>query len=102
MATPFRVISKTYSKMILHSHLFHSGSIIRTAVSDLALKATVSESSRPKTGILMLNMGGPSTLSEVGEFLQNLFKDRDIIQMPLQEYVWVVHISHFVPCLLKI
>ena len=43
--------------------------------------------SQPKTGILMLNMGGPSTLTEVGPFLQNLFADRDIIQLPFQRYV---------------
>lgn len=39
----------------------------------------------PKTGILMLNMGGPSTLPEVGDFLRNLFLDRDIIQLPFQK-----------------
>lgn len=40
---------------------------------------------RAKTGVLMLNMGGPSMLDEVGSFLGNLFADREIIQLgPLQ------------------
>jgi len=43
------------------------------------------EARRAKTGIVMLNMGGPSTLDEVGFFLNNLFADGEIIQLgPLQ------------------
>lgn len=38
----------------------------------------------PKTGIIMLNMGGPSTLDEVGEFLSRLFHDKDLIPLPAQ------------------
>jgi len=37
-----------------------------------------------KTGILMLNMGGPATLPEVGPFLQRLFGDPEIFQAPFQ------------------
>ena len=33
--------------------------------------------SKPKTGILMMNMGGPSTIPEVKPFLTNLFNDRN-------------------------
>lgn len=40
--------------------------------------------SKPKTGILMLNMGGPRNKSEVQEFLTNIFLDRDIIKLPMQ------------------
>lgn len=40
---------------------------------------------RLKTGILMLNMGGPSTLQEVQPFLTRLFTDRDIMQLPFQD-----------------
>jgi len=39
---------------------------------------------KPKTGILMLNMGGPKNSGEVQEFLTNLFADRDIIKLPVQ------------------
>lgn len=37
-----------------------------------------------KTGIVLLNLGGPPTLEDVGPFLQNLFADREIIQLPVQ------------------
>jgi len=37
------------------------------------------------TGILMLNMGGPRTTDEVGDFLKRLFQDRDIMQLPAQD-----------------
>jgi len=37
-------------------------------------------SARPKTGIVMLNLGGPATLDDVQPFLLELFADREIIQ----------------------
>lgn len=37
-----------------------------------------------KTGIVMLNLGGPATLDAVEPFLLQLFEDREIIQLPLQ------------------
>ncbi|ELU05299.1 hypothetical protein CAPTEDRAFT_181169 [Capitella teleta] len=39
---------------------------------------------QPKTGILMLNMGGPEKLEHVSEFLERLFLDRDLMQLPVQ------------------
>ncbi|KAH0512916.1 Ferrochelatase, mitochondrial [Microtus ochrogaster] len=39
---------------------------------------------KPKTGILMLNMGGPETLGDVQDFLQRLFLDRDLMTLPIQ------------------
>lgn len=42
------------------------------------------ENQPPKTGILMLNMGGPSSLNEVQSFLERLFTDKDIIPLPFQ------------------
>ncbi|CAD6886862.1 unnamed protein product [Tilletia controversa] len=47
--------------------------------------ATVAGSSRPPTAILMMNMGGPSTLDETGDFLSRLFHDRELIQLPFQK-----------------
>ena len=41
-------------------------------------------SSQAKTGILMLNMGGPKNAGEVQDFLTRLFMDRDIIKLPMQ------------------
>ncbi|EJU03994.1 ferrochelatase [Dacryopinax primogenitus] len=39
----------------------------------------------------MMNMGGPSTLPEVHEFLSRLFHDRDLIPLPLQSLIapWI-------------
>jgi ferrochelatase len=42
-------------------------------------------SRKPKTGILMLNMGGPETLGEVHDFLLRLFLDRDLMTLPIQK-----------------
>ena len=36
------------------------------------------------TGIVMMNMGGPSTLGEVNSFLTNLFSDKSLINLPFQ------------------
>ena len=43
---------------------------------------------KPKTGILMLNMGGPAHLDEVKLFLTRLFQDGDLIPLgPFQKYL---------------
>lgn len=55
-----------------------------TRDSQLAEAAGQKEAVRPKTALLMLNMGGPRNLDEVHDFLLELFKDRDIIQLPFQ------------------
>ncbi len=41
---------------------------------------------KAKTGILMMNMGGPRSGEEVQDFLTNLFLDRDIIKLPFQVF----------------
>ena len=41
----------------------------------------------PKTGILMLNLGGPETLEDVHDFLLRLFMDKDLIPLPAQRYI---------------
>jgi len=40
-----------------------------------------------KTGIVMMNLGGPATLDDVEPFLLELFADREIIQLPLQRWL---------------
>lgn len=40
-----------------------------------------------KTGIVMLNLGGPANLAQVEPFLLELFADREIIQLPLQDWL---------------
>ena len=49
---------------------------------------------KDKTGVILLNLGGPEKLSDVAPFLYNLFSDRDIIRLgpaPLQKPIaWIV------------
>jgi protoporphyrin/coproporphyrin ferrochelatase len=40
--------------------------------------------SKPKTAILMLNMGGPQNTDQVHDYLLNIMTDRDMIQLPVQ------------------
>ncbi len=37
------------------------------------------------TGIVLLNMGGPKTLDDVEAFLLNLFADRELLRLPMQD-----------------
>lgn len=39
---------------------------------------------KPKTAIVMLNMGGPETTDQVGDYLHRIMTDRDMIQLPVQ------------------
>jgi len=43
--------------------------------------------SRAKTGIVMMNLGGPADLTQVEPFLLELFADREIIQLPFQGWL---------------
>lgn len=59
---------------------------LHTTVSRLlATSASCHSSTKPKTGVMMINMGGPSTLEEVGPFLSRLFHDKDLIPLPAQK-----------------
>ncbi|KAJ3517197.1 hypothetical protein NLJ89_g643 [Agrocybe chaxingu] len=39
------------------------------------------------TAVVMLNMGGPSTVEETHDFLKNLFMDGDLIPLPFQRFL---------------
>jgi protoporphyrin/coproporphyrin ferrochelatase len=39
------------------------------------------------TGVVLLNLGGPETVDDVGPFLVELFADREIIQLPAQRWL---------------
>jgi len=41
----------------------------------------------PRTGILLLNMGGPEKLEDVHSFLLRLFSDCDLMKLPFQQWV---------------
>ncbi|CAF1653674.1 unnamed protein product, partial [Didymodactylos carnosus] len=46
--------------------------------------AVKDEPQRVKTGVLLLNMGGPETVDDVYDFLLRLFSDKDLIPLPAQ------------------
>lgn len=39
---------------------------------------------KPKTAVLMLNMGGPQTVDQVENYLVRIMTDTDMIQLPVQ------------------
>ncbi|RSH95033.1 ferrochelatase hem15 [Saitozyma podzolica] len=49
-----------------------------------AAAATTGTAGKPPTAIVMMNMGGPSTIPEVHGFLSRLFHDHDLIPLPAQ------------------
>ncbi|CDZ96583.1 ferrochelatase [Phaffia rhodozyma] len=72
----------------------HSQTLARVARSAPSLArslATPSANSKPPTAIVLMNMGGPSTIPEVGPFLSRLFHDHDLIPLPFQKYMapWI-------------
>ena len=48
---------------------------------------TANQIKKQQIAILMLNMGGPSKLEDVGPFLNRLFSDKDIMKLPFQRFV---------------
>ncbi|XP_034944407.1 ferrochelatase, mitochondrial [Chelonus insularis] len=60
--------------------------IIRNASTAVKqkLEEEVKNNKKPKTGILMMNMGGPTNTDQVGEYLLRIMTDRDMIQLPIQ------------------
>jgi ferrochelatase len=40
--------------------------------------------SQAPTGVVLMNLGGPQTLADVGPFLQRMFLDRELIPLPFQ------------------
>ncbi|KAG7221196.1 hypothetical protein INR49_017483 [Caranx melampygus] len=72
-------------------HLFARSSVslsLRRHSTAAALAQTATpetqENRKPKTGILMLNMGGPEKLEDVHDFLLRLFMDTDLMKLPVQ------------------
>lgn len=58
-----------------------------TEVKHLSPPAASIPVSKPRTGVVMLNLGGPATLDDVQPFLLELFADREIIQLPFQRWL---------------
>ncbi|KAK2584079.1 hypothetical protein KPH14_006523 [Odynerus spinipes] len=71
----------------------HAGKILRLSTRAISVKVQTDSSTKvkPKTGILMLNMGGPTNVLQVHGYLLRIMTDRDMIQLPVQSQLgpWI-------------
>lgn len=56
----------------------HSGKL------SLTCRTFATTSDKPKTAIVMMNMGGPQNTDQVHDYLLRIMTDRDMIQLPVQ------------------
>ncbi|OBZ68350.1 Ferrochelatase, mitochondrial [Grifola frondosa] len=66
------------------AHIQRTSVLTRSLTRSLATLNTAPLPGKPPTAIVMLNMGGPSTVPETHDFLKNLFLDGDLIPLPFQ------------------
>ncbi|KAF9959575.1 ferrochelatase hem15 [Modicella reniformis] len=62
-------------------------SFAKTTASTSPPKSQDTRNPKPKTGIALMNLGGPSKEDEVHDFLLRLFSDGDLIPLPMQQYL---------------
>ncbi|KAI8460441.1 hypothetical protein BY996DRAFT_4632527 [Phakopsora pachyrhizi] len=65
----------------------HDKQPMRDSKRNLWISSPLNREKNRKTGIVFMNMGGPRTVSETGDFLHRLFRDRDLIQLPFQSTI---------------
>jgi ferrochelatase len=78
--------SNCFLKNIINTRSF----VIRQIYAKHASTATMADSKnkiKPKTGLLMLNLGGPESKEAVYPFLLRLFSDKDLIPLPFQKFL---------------
>ncbi|TMS08268.1 Ferrochelatase, mitochondrial [Larimichthys crocea] len=75
-----RLVQFARSSVSLNVRRHSAASLAQAA----AAAAETQENRKPKTGILMLNMGGPEKLEDVHDFLLRLFMDTDLMKLPVQ------------------
>ena len=76
---PFR------SKFIKFLHFPIVNHFIGQVVKEVRLCVSRTASSSPKTGIVLLNMGGPQKVEQVHDYLHQIMTDRDMIQLPFAQ-----------------
>lgn len=53
--------------------------VLKTSIRGLSNQNSI------KTGILMLNMGGPQSIDQVHDYLLRIMTDREMIQFPIMQ-----------------
>ncbi|KAJ8486967.1 hypothetical protein ONZ51_g4478 [Trametes cubensis] len=66
------------------AHVPRTTALTRSLTRSLATLNNAPPAGKSPTAIVMLNMGGPSTVPETHDFLKNLFMDGDLIPLPFQ------------------
>jgi ferrochelatase len=64
-----------------------SAPLTLTSSAPLTLTLTPARPAAPSTAVLLLNLGGPDSLEAVEPFLYNLFRDPDVIDYPVGQWV---------------
>ncbi|PRP88661.1 ferrochelatase [Planoprotostelium fungivorum] len=62
-------------------------SLRTTSTSTSPFARCNSQSTQAKTGIVLMNLGGPETTDKVNIFLNRLFADHEIIPLPFQKFL---------------
>lgn len=65
--------------------LYNTAMSTSSCVMRRYLSTTAVSAANVKTGIMMLNLGGPETTKDVHPFLLRLFSDKDLIPLPAQQ-----------------
>jgi len=64
-----------------------ANALSRSMVRSFATMRNTPRTGKSPTAIVMMNMGGPSTVAETHDFLKNLFSDGDLIPLPFQRFL---------------
>ena len=72
------------ARALRSSHRWPVLSSPRAIASGFSNEADQQAPAKPRTGILLLNLGGPETTEDVHDFLLRLFLDKDLIPLPAQ------------------
>lgn len=70
--------------MLKMAQIHRTTALTRSLTRSLASLNHAPPAGKSPTSIVMLNMGGPSTVPETHDFLKNLFSDSDLIPLPFQ------------------
>merc|ERR1712127_626128 len=100
--------STTFNKTYRNKNVVNSLSAINPITTDstknsaAAVEVNNETSSKPKTGILMMNLGGSEKSSQVYDFLNRLFSDKDLIPLgPLQKWLGPLIAKRRTPSIIK-